>query len=144
MKRFYVICPVGTDPDFALKKKILHELGSEYELEPFFPLERNREFDVFDATTDLRRSEFVVADLSLERPSCYFELGMAQALGCPVATVAAAGTRLHQFGRNKNDIVFYEDLVHYRAIIAQIVATTTGRRSLSSRLTVDDQAGSVT
>jgi hypothetical protein len=32
---------------------------------------------------------FVLADLSLERPSCYFELGLAQAVRAHVFVIAA-------------------------------------------------------
>lgn len=33
---------------------------------------------------EIRRSAFIVADLTDERPSCYFEVGFAEALGKPV------------------------------------------------------------
>lgn len=38
---------------------------------------------------EIRRSDFVVADLTDERPSCYFEVGYAEALGKPVIFVAS-------------------------------------------------------
>jgi nucleoside 2-deoxyribosyltransferase len=38
---------------------------------------------------EIHRSRFVIADLTDERPSCYFEVGYAEALGRPVLHVAS-------------------------------------------------------
>ncbi len=38
---------------------------------------------------EISSSSFVVADLTDERPSCYFEVGYADALGVPVVYVAS-------------------------------------------------------
>jgi hypothetical protein len=60
----------------------------------------------------MQRAEFVLADLSLERPSCYFELGLAEAANA-FFLVAAAGTPIHQVG-NAGKVVFYSDMVQAR------------------------------
>lgn len=39
--------------------------------------------------TEISRAQFVVADLTDERPSCYFEAGYAEALGKPIVYVAS-------------------------------------------------------
>jgi len=44
----------------------------------------------------VRSAVAVLADLSGERPSCYFELGFAEALSRPVRLVAVEGTPIHQ------------------------------------------------
>lgn len=43
----------------------------------------------------LEASYFVIADLSGERPNCYYELGYAQAIGKPVLLFAERRARLH-------------------------------------------------
>jgi hypothetical protein len=121
MKYFDVICPVGADPRFAAKRSVLEELGIEWGHEPFFPLERHREFSIGVTTRDMQRAEFVLADLSLERPSCYFELGLAEAANARVFLVAAAGTPIHQVG-NANKVVFYSDMMQYRSEVSEILA----------------------
>jgi hypothetical protein len=46
-------------------------------IEPFFPFECHSEFSVPATANKMLLAVFVLADLSLERPSCYFELGLA-------------------------------------------------------------------
>lgn len=56
---------------------------------------------------EIEGATLVIADLSLQRPSCYYELGLAQALGRTTLLVAEEGTDVHQaFGRS--DVLFYK------------------------------------
>ena len=116
-----MICPVGADPDFPAKKEILESVGSKYALIPFFPLQQRSHFSVAAAKSDLRQAEFVLADLSRERPSCYFEVGLAQAMDVPIVLIAASGTRIHQVGENAR-IATYSDLQQYRRLISEILS----------------------
>lgn len=43
----------------------------------------------------IRRSRFLVADLTDARPNCYYEVGYAHALGKPVIILAKGGTQPH-------------------------------------------------
>jgi hypothetical protein len=45
---------------------------------------------------EIRDCVVALADLTLERPSCYYELGMVHGVGLPVAVVAEVGTMIHQ------------------------------------------------
>jgi nucleoside 2-deoxyribosyltransferase len=118
MKYFYVITAVGTDPQFAAKQAILKELGSTYGCEPFFPLQRRGRFDITSCRADIRNADFVLADLSLERPSCYFELGVAEALDVRTAIIAAAGTRIHQVA-DAQLVSLYASLDEYRTLVVK-------------------------
>jgi nucleoside 2-deoxyribosyltransferase len=57
----------------------------------------------------MKAASLIVADLSLERPSCYYELGVAQALGRPTFLLAVTGTAIHQVA-DRDRIHFYADL----------------------------------
>ena len=122
MNYFYIICPVGTDPMFSLKKSVLRDLGDEYSMEPFFPLEHHPTFSMETVSRDVRLAALVLADLSLERPSCYFELGIAEALGTKVAVIAAKNTMIHQVGSAPN-VSFYSNITEYRSVVSGILAS---------------------
>lgn len=121
MKLVYYISPVGTDPKYSDKRSVLAAVAADQDLEFFFPLDRHTKFSVDVATQDLRNSWLVLADLSLERPSCYFEVGLAQAVGTPVAFMAAEGTVLHQMG-GTSEVLRYSNLESYRASILELLA----------------------
>lgn len=123
--RFYVIMPVGSDKLFMEKRLIIQSEARKAGFTPYFPLDQQPDIplDLNLTIKDLRDSQFVLADLSLERPSCYFELGLAQALGKPTLLVAEQGTPIHQaYGRNQ--IRFYADLEEYRRVISETLART--------------------
>lgn len=122
MSYFYVISPVGADPDYAAKREVLKDMGRSRGCEPFFPLDHHSEFSIDSARLDLQRARFVFADLSYERPSCYFELGLAEVLDSIVVIIAAAGTPIHQVGDVKT-ICWYSDLEEYRRLVAEALAT---------------------
>lgn len=127
MRYFYVICPVGADPDFAEKKRILENLACECGMDPFFPLERHRRFSLREVKADTQGAEFALADLSFERPSCYFELGLAQATSVPISLLAATGTPIHQVGDAREaDVAFYSNLDEYRTAASRILARYSG------------------
>jgi hypothetical protein len=119
---FYVIMPVGADKQFADKKAIIQEVARQENLTPYFPFDRkvNISFDINSTLSVLRDSEFVLADLSMERPSCYFELGLAQAIGKDVYLIAEQGTDIHQaHGRSLTH--FYDGLHNYKQVISSVL-----------------------
>ena len=122
MTYIYFIMPVGSDPQYKRKRELLRRVSEDTGRNFFFPLERQNSFS-FDATrTHLTNASLVIADLSLERPSCYFELGMALALGTPVCMIAATGTVLHQTATSE-PVLFYSDLDEYSAIVSRAVSS---------------------
>lgn len=116
MSCVYYISPVGSDPDYESKRSVLARVAERYGVEFFFPLERRQTFLVARAMEDIRACRLVIADLSLERPSCYFELGLAQATDTPIVLIANEGVALHQVGE-VGQVVRYEDLKSYLAAI---------------------------
>jgi hypothetical protein len=109
---------------------MLEQTAAEYGYEAFFPLMRHRELSTTLAARDIRAAEFVLADVSLERPSCYFELGMAEALGALVVIIASVGTPIHQIG-NAGEVRFYSSLDEYRSEIARLLEAHRGALAAS-------------
>lgn len=54
------------------------------------------------------------------KPSCYFELGLAQAIGKDVYLIAKHGTNIHQ-AHGRNMTRFYTNLQNYEQIICQVL-----------------------
>ncbi|EXI76998.1 MAG: hypothetical protein AW10_04100 [Candidatus Accumulibacter appositus] len=122
MSYIYFITPVGSDPQYQLKREVLAQISKDTGLEFFFPLERHSEFSLDAARFDLRNASLAVVDLSLERPSCYFELGIAEALEVPTCILAAAGTTLHQTAK-RDSTLRYSDLTQYGGIVRDAVVS---------------------
>jgi len=119
---FYVIMPVGADEQFADKRSILKKVAEREGVTPYFPFDRttNITFDKDKTLSLMKDSDFVLADLSMERPSCYFELGLAQALGKEVYLIAQENTDIHQaHGRRLTH--FYKDLSGYEQVVASVL-----------------------
>lgn len=60
-------------------------------------------------TEAIKNAEFVIADLSLERPNVYLEVGFAWGLKKPVVLVAREGQRLH-FDLSHHKCLFYRTI----------------------------------
>lgn len=76
-------------------------------------------------TEGIRNSEFIIADLTLEKPNVYLEVGYAWGLKKPVIMVARDGQRLHF------------DLAHHKCIFYR----TIGRLSQELEQTIRDMFG---
>jgi len=119
---FYVIMPVGADQQFADKRSILQKVADREGLTPYFPFDRttNMAFDKELTLSVIKDSDFVLADLSLERPSCYFELGLAQALGKDVYLIAQQDTDIHQ-AHGRGLTRFYKGLAGYEQVVSNVL-----------------------
>jgi nucleoside 2-deoxyribosyltransferase len=111
----HVIMPIGSDPLASSKKVAIAKGVKEAGLEARFPdyADREPKFSLAKLIKEMRGAECVIADLSRERPSCYYELGIAEAIGKRVYLIAEAGTQLHQsaarslvgYYKNMNELV---------------------------------------
>jgi len=62
---------------------------------------------ITDAILDrLKNAYFIIADLSQERPNCYYELGFAHALGKPVIMLINSKDKIHFDIKDFNFIVY--------------------------------------
>ena len=126
---FYVIAPVGADPRFNQKRRILTELGTAFEMAPFFPPIGGSPVLPNEAVRDMKAAEFVMADLSHERPSCYYEVGLAESAGVEVIIIAEFGTRIHQV-RCPDAVKVFSNLDHYRELVGQTLTRRSQRTSV--------------
>lgn len=95
-KYTFFICPLENEEvnhnyEYVIKPTILRY---------HFSIEKADEISTTGTLTDsileaITRSRFVVADLTDERPNCYYEVGYAHALGKPVIILAKKDTRRH-------------------------------------------------
>ena len=123
---FYVIMPLDSDNQSSEKIKVIHGSADKYEFATHFPSYKKDlpDFDLQSTVDDFRNALFVLADLTFERPSCYYELGIAEAIGATVYLVAVEGTDIHQTS-HRTTIYFYKDIEHLQEIIINILARET-------------------
>jgi len=117
---FYVIAPHNSDPEFQHKKEIVNKAATRQGVTAVFAIERLQNFNSEESLIMLKNADFVIADLSCERPSCYYEVGYAQALRKPVILIASLGTQLHQV-KDRSDVRFFKDLADYQILIDSIL-----------------------
>ena len=118
IRQLYVIMPVASDPEYPAKRTAIESVANELGYEPFFPLDRGNLFDLEATLMIIQSVELVLADLTLERPRCYYELGLAQSLKKRAVLIALAGTPIHQ-SANRTEVLFYNDIKDYCHCLAR-------------------------
>ena len=118
MPSLYVIMPVGGDPQADTKKQIIAEvavdLGVNVNL-PEYSLTKPT-FQIDSTIEVIERCDFALADLTFERPSCYYELGLVEARRKAVVIIAQANTDIHQtWARNR--VHEYKTVTDYPAVV---------------------------
>lgn len=122
MTTLQMIMPVSLDPQFEEKVQVIQTLAKEYRFQARLPIPTGREpeFDLQKTIDELNNVDAIVVDLSFERPSCYYELGIAEALGLQVFVISLAGSHIHQTSHKKN-VQFYKDLTDYKKILIDVI-----------------------
>lgn len=119
---FQIIMPVGSNPDADKKQKIIQSIADSIGIKPHFPRYATEDpvFNLQATLQNLKGASFVLADLSLERPSCYYELGLAEALGKPVYLIANKGTDIHQTA-SRRLVRYYKDDEDFKRLVSNIL-----------------------
>jgi hypothetical protein len=77
-------------------------------------------FVIREITDLIERAEFIICDLSQERPNVYYELGYAHGVGngsSDILLIAKEGTSLH-FDIAPLRVLFYSSTEHLRSIVS--------------------------
>lgn len=78
-------------------------------------------FDLVETIREMRSSSLILADLSGERPSCYYEIGLSEAHHLPVFAVAEQGTLIHQTSI-RNEVRSYGNLGEFAHLVEQALS----------------------
>ncbi|MGD9967891.1 MAG: hypothetical protein AB7T59_15325 [Hyphomonadaceae bacterium] len=117
-----IIMPIHSDPAFAAKQAVLAKLETATGWRIIIPA-YDSEMPVFDverARRSLNGVALVIADLSRARPSCYFELGFAEALNKTIRRIAERGSEIHQTS-GRTAVTFYEGLTGFERVLLEIL-----------------------
>ena len=120
--KIFSIMPHLADVDFNAKKILLSGISRKFNSEILIGANSGLEDDINSSLKMLRNADAVLADLTLERPSCYFEVGIAQAMEKPVFLIAQTGTEIHQV-ISRSSLKTYSDLSEYGDLVEQIVSS---------------------
>jgi hypothetical protein len=125
--RVRVIMPIGSDPEFQAKQAAIARGAARARFAVEFPdyEPAKPQFRLSEFLNNLRGASAVLADLTGERPSCYFELGIAETLDLPVYLIAKTGTPIHQSG-GRAQTFFYGSLDEMSDIVADLLSSTEG------------------
>ena len=124
--KVFSIMPHFSDAEFNAKKALLLDISYGYNCEILMGLSSGREDDINMTLEKLYSADAVLADLTLERPSCYFELGYAQALIKPVFLIARTGTEIHQC-ISRCSLNTYSSLNEYGSLIIRLLSSLSGQ-----------------
>lgn len=117
MKIFY-IAPHYFDSEFDTKFHSIENTAKEFGFEILKGIKNSEnEFDRSKTMTLYNSANYFIADLSFERPSCYYEVGFVQGLSKKVYLIALKNTMIHQV---KGEINFYSNINEYKETIKQI------------------------
>ncbi len=115
--------PSAEFPQSEEKKEVIKSCAIEHNWTVQLPeYDRvNPSFDLASTMEAISKSDLVLVDLSNERPSCYFELGLAESLGANVVALAIEGTPIHQTS-NRVSVIFFANIPEFRHRVEQCLS----------------------
>lgn len=119
-QRVYVIMASTAFNTVAVKRQAIADIAASTGWEVIFPEYDKTEptFDFASLVESMKGASLVLADLSMERPSCYFELGVAETLGSRICLLAENGTPIHQTSK-RLETRFYSSLGSFKSLVGE-------------------------
>lgn len=121
MQRICAIMPVASDPEYQAKRSTIEAVSSDCGYSVLFPLDAGPRFSLDEMLANLSECDLVIADVTNERPSCYYELGLAEGMRKPVFVFATRGTQIHQLAKPES-VIYYDQLDVFRELLAETLA----------------------
>lgn len=121
--KIYLIAARHSDSLFDQKRSVHSHIESELGLAFILPEydQSAPSFSLARMRSELTRADLTIADLSLERPSCYYELGFAESLSIPVSVIAEKGTCIHQTSL-RNELRYYAGIEDYKNCLLNVIS----------------------
>lgn len=117
MKIFY-IAPHYFDSEFDSKFQSIEKTAEEFGFEISKGIKNSEnEFNRSETMKLYDSADYFIADLSFERPSCYYEVGFVQGLQKKVFLIALKNTIIHQV---EGEVIFYSNINEYEETINHI------------------------
>jgi hypothetical protein len=125
MRHLLLIGPMAADPCAAAKRRIIADECEEHQWQPIWPDGHTAQakFSIERWKATISDANLVLADLSLERPSCYFELGCIEITQRNLIVIAETGTPIHQTSY-RDKVIFFDGLEVYKKIIRTILGSS--------------------
>jgi hypothetical protein len=104
---------IADHPDNEIRKNLIQQIKSVC-------LDYVDSVDIFDPDqivletaheyiSRLKKFDLIVAELSLEKASCYYELALAETSGVALIVMAHESARFHQMGSENNSFQYVSD-----------------------------------
>lgn len=124
--KFFLITAYSIDPDYKAKRNIIEHILSEFGWQLMLAEDEKSKGSLSaEKTIELfNNCDYFIADLSFERPSCYYEIGYLQALHKEIFLISRDSENIHQL-INRAQIEFYNDLDEYKKLIEKKVRKLT-------------------
>ena len=120
MINIFYIAPHYVDVNFNKKLQIIEIEAKKHSIKILKGVINNsNEFDLTKTMRLYHKAHCCIADLSFERPSCYYEIGYMQALNKRIMFIASSGTFIHQIDGEVN---FYSNFSEYKELIKHFLA----------------------
>lgn len=122
MKNLFFISPYKVDSEYQFKKKVIKNACFKNNIHLLFAEDEKTGISLSAKETIklLYECDFSIADLSFERPSCYYEIGFLQALKKDIYLISEIATPIHQVLIEGN-FYTYGSLQEYESLVNDLL-----------------------